>query len=209
MEYQLEDIIKTVLKLYSRYGIKSVTMDDTARELGISKKTLYSYFKDKNELVEKVVEYQCSQRIEWLQNNKLEELPALEAIIEVSRMINKMIKEFNPSFNYDLAKYYQPINQKYIKFNRTTMADSMLINLRKGKEEGVYRSEINENIIVQMHLTYAESMAKVDFYTQDKWSQEEIHNEIFSYHIHAILSPEGLLQYKELLEKEAQTQNLS
>ncbi|NTW32950.1 MAG: TetR/AcrR family transcriptional regulator, partial [Bacteroidetes bacterium] len=53
----MEEIIKKVLELYMKFGIKSVSMDDAARELGISKKTLYQYFKDKDELVKKVVAY--------------------------------------------------------------------------------------------------------------------------------------------------------
>jgi len=205
MDEQTNDIVKAVLKLYSKYGIKSVTMDDAAHELGISKKTLYSHFKDKNELVEKVIDYQCAKRQEWMSDNKIENLSALEAIIVVNRMIHNMLKEFNPSFNYDLAKYYQPIYKKFMAFNRDTMAKSMLLNLQKGKREGVYRAELNEEIIVRMHITNTENMAKVDFYNQAGFAQEEIHREIFSYHMHAILSPKGLEKYNQLLEQETQT----
>lgn len=202
MENKNTELLTTVLGLYSKYGIKSVTMDDVSRELGISKKTLYNFVTDKNELVEKVIDFQCKQQMNWMKSLNLDKLPALQEVVEVSKMINKMIGEFNPSFHYDLSKYYMVIYKKMMKTNRESMAQSMLQNLIKGKDEGYYRQEINEEIIVNMHIANVENLAEIGFYNSQKGSPEEIQRELFTYHMHAILNPKGLEEYTRLLNAE-------
>ncbi len=205
MGFNLEELLKTVLELYSKYGIKSVTMDDISRELGISKKTLYTFVSDKNELVEKVIDYQCEKRLIWIKSLNLDKLPALEEIVEVSKMINKMFGEFNPSFHYDLSKYYTNIYKKMMAINRESMAQSMLHNIKKGKKEGYYRPEINEELIVKMHIANVENLAEIDFYNSEKWTRQEIQSEIYTYHMFAILNEKGVKEYMRLLNSENQT----
>lgn len=202
METENTELLTTVLGLYSKYGIKSVTMDDVSREIGISKKTLYNFVTDKNELVEKVIDYQCKQQRDWMKSLNLDKLPALKEVVEVSKVINKMIGEFNPSFHYDLSKYYVVIYKKMMKTNRESMAQSMLQNLIKGKNEGYYRQEINEEIIVKMRIANVENLAEIGFYNSQKGSPEEIQRELFTYHMHAILNPKGLAEYNRLLNAE-------
>ncbi len=194
------EILNIVLKLYTRYGIKSVTMDDVSRELGISKKTLYQFVHDKNELVGKVIDYQCKERMLYMKSLNLDNLPALKEVVEVSKMINKTISEFNPSFQYDLSKYYMSIYKKMMKINRDSMAESMLHNIKKGKAEGYYRQNLNEDIIVNMHIANVENLANIGFYSSRKESPEEVQKELFAYHMHAILTAEGLREYERLLK---------
>jgi AcrR family transcriptional regulator len=200
MDLSNNEILKIVLKLYTRYGIKSVTMDDVSRELGISKKTLYQFVHDKNELVEKAIDYQCKERMLYMKSLNLDKLPALKEVVEVGKMINKTISAFNPSFHYDLSKYYHHIYKKMMKINRESMAESMLHNLKKGKAEGFYRQNLNEEIIVKMHIANVENLAGIDFYNTQNVSPEEVQKELFTYHMHAILTPEGLKEYNHLLE---------
>ncbi|MCD6180038.1 MAG: TetR/AcrR family transcriptional regulator [Bacteroidales bacterium] len=202
MESKTTEFLKTVLSLYSKYGIKSVTMDDVSRELGISKKTLYNFVSDKNELVEKVIDFQCKERLEWMKSLNLDKLPALEEVVQVSKMINKMVAEFNPSFHYDLSKYYAVIYKKMMKINHESMAKSMFQNLKKGKKEGYYRSDLNEEIIVNMHIVNVENLAEKGFYNSQNESPEEVQRELFSYHMHAILNQKGLKEYYRLLNSE-------
>lgn len=203
-EEEKKAFLQTVLNLYSKYGIKSVTMDDVSRELGISKKTLYHFVSDKHELVEKVIDYQCDLRKDWMKSLHLDKLPALEEVVQVSKMINKTISEFSPSFQYDLSKYYMAIHKKMIGLNRESMAKSMLQNIRKGKAEGYYRADLNENIIVNMHISNVENLAEIDFYNNQELSPEEVQRELFSYHMHAILNEKGLKEYERLLNSEKQ-----
>ena len=204
MDANKTELLKTVLGLYSKYGIKSVTMDDISRELGISKKTLYNFVTDKNELVEKVIDFQCEERITWMKSLNLDKLPALEEVVQVSKMINKTINEFSPSFQYDLSKYYIAIHKKMMSLNRESMAKSMLQNIKKGKAEGYYRAELNEDIIVNMHISNVENLAESGFYNSQECSPEEVQRELFAYHMHAILNEKGRKEYERLLNSEKQ-----
>ncbi|MBN2235976.1 MAG: TetR/AcrR family transcriptional regulator [Bacteroidales bacterium] len=202
MENSQDEFLKTVLQLYTKYGIRSVTMDDVARELGVSKKTLYTFVTDKNELVEKVIDFQCKERLAWMKSLNLDKLPALEEMVVVGKMTNKMVAEFNPSFHYDLSKYYGNIYNKMMRSNRESMAQSMLQNMKKGKKEGYYRQDMNEEIIVRMNIANIENLAEKRFYNSQEWKPEVIQSELFAYHIHAILSPKGLKEYQRLLQSE-------
>src|ERR1035437_2884162 len=106
MNEELKNLLSKVRCLYMKYGIKSVTMDDVARELGISKKTLYQYVNDKNELVQKVVEMELDDKAEGFSKMNCSGLNAIEELFEVHKMIRQMLKDYNPSTEYDLRKYY-------------------------------------------------------------------------------------------------------
>ncbi len=109
MDEKLKNILLRVYKLYNRFGIKSVTMDDVARELGISKKTLYQCVKDKSELVEKVVFFNTIHHRDLIYKIVAQKHNAIEELLEVNRYMNEMLKEQNPTLDYDLRKYYPEI----------------------------------------------------------------------------------------------------
>ena len=126
------DILTNVCKMFHKYGIKSVTMDDIARELGISKKTLYTHFKDKNELVKKSVEFIGRNP----HHAKLEEefnksKNAIEQLIFIYVTGYKLADEYNFSYEYDLKKYYPEIYSQYQKNVEKTYVWEFLITLNK------------------------------------------------------------------------------
>ena len=102
MNDELLNILQRVRSLYRKYGIRSVTMDDVSRELGISKKTLYQYVHDKDELVNKVVELELTSQQNHFIESCRENLNAIEEIAEIARCINYMLKEYSAVTEYDL-----------------------------------------------------------------------------------------------------------
>jgi len=109
MDDRQQVIIDEVKGLFKRYGIKSVSMDDIAVSLGMSKKTLYQYFPEKESLIERVVESELAnkkQKFEhYLKNNK----NAIEEAFNINRFINDVYKDHIPAMIYDLKKYYPAI----------------------------------------------------------------------------------------------------
>ena len=104
MERELNNILDRVIILYRKYGIKSITMDDVARELGISKKTLYQYVDDKNELVNKAVMHDIDRHFYNINCIKNKNLNAIDELLEINRYLTVMLKDYNPSWDYDLKK---------------------------------------------------------------------------------------------------------
>ena len=194
---ELKNILTRVRCLYQKYGIKSVTMDDVAHELGISKKTLYHYVKDKNDLVEHVVNLEIEEGPMSSKNADWDKLNAIEEMLEVHKMVDRMIKTHNPSTEYDLKKYYPEEYQKIQKIRRERIYNFMLNNIRKGKTEGFYRPEINEEYITKMHVARVEHAFDNNIFTSDEMSSSALFYEVFIYHIRGVASEKGI----EFLEK--------
>jgi AcrR family transcriptional regulator len=207
MNEEFEKILEKVSHLYQKYGIKSVTMDDVAHEIGISKKTLYQYVKDKSDLVEKVVEH--TRLCHFPSFEDINEGNAIEQLIEVSRRVNALMKEYSPSYDYDLRKYYPNIHQKLMDARRKLMYESMLANIRKGKKEGIYRSELNEEIIAKLHLLRMENLQSSELFDASEIHSSKFFNEIFIYHIHGLATLKGLETLNKNMDKLAEPEDLA
>ena len=201
MNKEFEEILKKVSALYRKYGIKSVTMDDVAHELGISKKTLYQFVSDKTELVQMVVEHvrQCNFSI--MKKKKGTELNAIEELIEVSQHVNSLIKDHSPTYEYDLKKYYPDIYRNLMSARRKLMYDSMIANIKKGKEEGIYRKELDEKIIAKLHLLRIENLQSTEIFDEEEMHSSKFFTEVFVYHIHGLATDKGLKILRENADK--------
>ena len=192
MNTEFEKILEKVSTLYRKYGIKSVTMDDVAHELGISKKTIYQYVKDKTELVEKVVEHTRHCNFSDMKEMKSSTGNAIEQLIEVIQRVNTLMKDHSLSYEYDLRKYYPDIFRNLMSVRRKLMYESMLANIRKGKKEGIYRNDLDEEIISKLHLLRMENLQSSELFGEDEMHSSKFFRELFVYHIHGLATPEGL-----------------
>lgn len=176
-------------------------MDDVARELGISKKTLYQYVENKNELVEKTVDYvinlkECGfKKIDDIKMN------AVEKLIEVNMHIIESMKDYNQATEYDLKKYYPELYAKMHSIRRQRMYDSILANIKKGKEEGLYRKELNEEIIARMQVSRFMNLHEDELLTKSDIQRSAFIHELFIYHIRGIANEKGLKVLEETLKK--------
>jgi AcrR family transcriptional regulator len=195
MDEKLNNIIKEVGSLYLKYGIKSVTMDDVARHLGISKKTLYTYVKDKNELVRLTVEAQIAEHETLYEQMDSANVKALDEVYTVFIKVGQVFQELNPSYQYDLHKYYPQLCKEFMGFKKKQLFNSIKANLLKGIKEGVYRKEINVDIIAHMQVSHHVMDENED---ENPWFNKETFEEVFLYHMHAILNEKGR---EELLKK--------
>ena len=201
MNIELQDILEKVSMLYRKYGIKSITMDDVAEELGISKKTLYHYVSDKKDLVQKVVEHVRHCNFVSMVNKPVNGRNAIEDLIEVSLHLNKVMKDHSPSYDYDLKKYYPDIFRDLMMARRKLMYESMLANIRKGKKEGLYRKELDEEIIAKLHLLRIENLQESGIFREVEMRSPKFFQEIFVYHIHGLATDKGLRVLNENMQK--------
>jgi len=167
-------------------------MDDVARELGMSKKTLYQFVKDKAELVGKVIAFNAIHHREFIYNIVKENNNAIQELLEVNKYMNQMMKEQNPTMDYDLRKYYPAIHPRLMQKSQKRMYDAIKQNLIKGQKEGLYRKNMNVDIICKVHMTRLEYKYSSDNYTITELNSEETMTEIFTYHLHGIASEKGL-----------------
>jgi AcrR family transcriptional regulator len=177
-------------------------MDDVARELGISKKTLYECIDDKSELVRHVMEMVNRYHAEKLMEITTKCLNAIEEIFEVNRYMTQMVKEQNPTLGYDLQKYYPELNKALMQEQRQRMHDAIHQNLVKGIAEGLYRKEMNVDIISKLHMTRMEYRYRQDQYQINDVDSREVMQEIFVYHLHGIANENGIKILNEKLKSE-------
>ena len=176
-------------------------MDDVAHHLCISKKTLYEYFHDKEDLVKEVMLLEHEHRNKVIHGIAGKGMNSIEELLEVYQLIQKMFREYNPSMEYDLRKYYPDLYNKIKETRRKTIFESTQRNLTKGKKEGLYRKELNTSIISKLHVFRVENLFENDLFPLEELASFKVIHEIFVYHLHGILSLEGLKVFEENFAK--------
>jgi AcrR family transcriptional regulator len=198
MNTEIENILHRVFTLYQKYGIKSITMDDIAKELGISKKTLYEYFIDKNDLVEKVYEYENTSKTQCFVELTKDSENAIQQLFTATKFINESLKNFNPTVDFDLKKYHFEVFEARQKSMVENMTYHLLANLNRGIKEKLYRAELNPELIARLHVSRIVSMFNSEIFSKDEIINAENHRELMIYHIRGIATEAGI----KVLEKE-------
>jgi TetR/AcrR family transcriptional regulator, cholesterol catabolism regulator len=193
MNEELKKILEKVRELYMKYGIKSITMDDIAGELGISKKTLYQFVVDKDDLVGKFIDNEIALRQEKICNCFKVGLNAIEELFEISIFMNKNMRDQNPATEYDLKKYYPIHYQRIVKTRREGIYNYILLNLKKGIKEGLYRKDLNTEIIAKLYLSRSERVHHDDLFTLEELTSNKLFIELLVYHIRGIATEKGIV----------------
>ena len=147
MEVKKQKILESAGKLILKYGVKSMTMDDIARELGISKKTLYLYVEDKNDLIKQVIELDMKLDHDAICSIVDRKLNAIDENFEIFKSIIQNVGNVPPNILYDLKKYHPEAYEMHKNFMWTFSKQCIEDNLKKGILEGYYRQDINSTII--------------------------------------------------------------
>lgn len=195
------EYLEKIQNLFKTYGIKSVTMDDVSRELGISKKTLYTYFTDKSELVEKILEKEFNDKAYEIHEAMSNHENAIEELFGYYKIQLKMISSQMPSFIYDLKKYYGSLFDKFKQSKHKAMKKGFIENLIRGKKEGLYRADLDEEIITQLHLARMDSLRASEEIPNEVMNDPKFLAEAFKYHAYAIVSDKGREIIKNNIDK--------
>lgn len=188
-------------ELFLRYGFRSVKMDDISKELGVSKKTIYQYFSDKDTLVDEVMEAEMEQmRLSFSKEPKASD--AIDALFKDMLNFECQMDALNPDILFELEKFYPDTFQKFKDFKYNFILEAIKNNLVWGIEEGLYRPEINVDIISKFRLESSFLIFNQEIFPYGKYSLANAAKEIFIFFIHGITTVKG----KKLLEKYMQNQ---
>jgi len=198
---QKEYLIDGADKLFSQFGIKSVTMDDIARHLGISKKTIYQHFADKNELVETLIASKISVQGCIMEKCCEEAKDAVDEILHAVVHMQEILSSMNPMLFYDLQKYHPKAWKQFLEFKEKAMYQMIHNNLERGIREGNFRPEINTDIITRMRLTQVDVIFNQVDYPYSKYSLIQVMVEITNHYLYGICTLKGyqlINTYKQL-----------
>lgn len=197
---ELTKILDASESLFKKYGIRSVTMTDIAKELGMSKKTLYVHIENKHDLVFKIVKRYIAKdkKICLLIQNEAEN--ALDELLKISFHTQQTVEDINPSILFDLQKYYRPVWQMLDNFNRKEILEMVEHNLKKGVEEGLYRENLDVPLISRLHISLMPILADEDLFPQNDFPTRQLHREFMRYHVLGIVSEKGRKLLKKMLD---------
>jgi TetR/AcrR family transcriptional regulator, cholesterol catabolism regulator len=204
MEIQ-DKILKKSLELFFKYGIKRVTMDEIAKELGVSKKTIYQFYKEKDDLVLQMVNVEMRKHeIEFDEIVKKAQDPIHEIML-ISQMMSEMMQNINPIFFLDLQKNYPEAFTQFQKFKEECAFKDILRNVKKGKEIGVYRADINEEFTARHRLAQIDMLMFGNYFSFETISftkSNELLLDVFVYGICTIKGHKLINKYKKIKEEE-------
>lgn len=193
-----EEILWKTLELFNSYGIKSVSMDDIASNLAISKKTLYRHVKDKQDLVDKAVLFNFDINTKKIDELVKPSMNAIEEIMAVVRFFLGIYKSHSPNMIFDLHKFYPGVYQKFKKRRNERLEVFYEGNFQKGIKEGFYRQNMDVSVVKRIIILLSEKIIESDSFTPEEIASKHFIKELYSYHLHGIVSDTGL----EILNKE-------
>ncbi|MEM6317125.1 MAG: TetR/AcrR family transcriptional regulator [Bacteroidota bacterium] len=193
-------ILEKAEALFLKYGLKSVTMDDIARKLGISKKTLYQYVENKTDLIMQTIVASIEEEKAVMRQARESSNNSIEEMLKIARYAVQQLRQLSPALVYDLQKYYQHIWSMVQRLHKEHGYQMIKENIERGKAQGVYRSDINADILAKMYVMNTFIIVDEEEFPLKKYNKENLFLEFIQYHIHGIASPKGLSLYEKHME---------
>lgn len=198
-----QQIIQHSMDLFMRYGIKSVTMDDIARNLGISKKTLYQYVSNKNDLITQIFQQKIELEKQIMAQIREKSADAIDEILKIAAYVIRELRELSPTTVYDLQKYYRETWRQMEALHKKHIYKIIRENISRGIKQGLYRNNMDPDIIAKLYVGKTSLVVDEDLFPTREYNIGDLFKEYIYYHIHGIASPRGL----QLLEKHLQEEN--
>jgi AcrR family transcriptional regulator len=197
-----KNILEGAKNLFMQFGLKSITMDDIARKVGVSKKTIYQFFNDKNSIVFKSVQEHFSDHRKVIEEVLDSSKNAIEAMYRLSRCMKVQVEAVNPTVLYDLQRYFPKAYKRFLEFKNTFMKEKMTSILEDGKASGYFRKEINTEILIIQRIEQVQLAFKSEIFPRDKFDFKELHEQLFDHFIHGLLTDKGKVKYNQYLNEE-------
>lgn len=178
-------------ELFMRYGIKSLTMDDIARELGISKKTLYQFVESKDDLVVKVIERHLDADKQRDCHNHEAATDALEEVFIVIREGSKDFQQMKSNMIFELQRYHRVAWEKIQEHQQKHLFQIILNNLHRGIAEGLYRDNFDPEIVARLHNATVFTLFDESHFPYAKFSWEKVFHEYMVHYLLGIASDRG------------------
>ena len=184
-------IKETARGLFMQYGLRSVSMDDIAAKLGMSKKTIYQYYADKDELIEAVIGEELTHNQTICERDRKSSANAVHEIFLAMEMVVELFSAMNPSLIYDMQKYHPKAFLKFQRHKDDYLYNIIRENMERGIEEGLYRQDINLDIMARYRVESMMLPFNPDFHTRLKYNLARIGEEFIIHFLFGLASPKG------------------
>lgn len=195
-------IIEKANDMFLSLGFKSVTMDDLASEMGISKKTIYAHFQNKTKLVEATTQYLfqiISSGIDKIIEQKLD---SIEELYAIKGFVMHHLKNEKTAPLFQLEKYYPTIHKKLKEQQFTVFQKCVVDNLERGIKNGVFRKNIDVEFISRIYFMGSNSIKNKDLFPDHLFDAQKLINDYLEYHILGITTEKGRVILNKLLKEQ-------
>ena len=199
---KLSQIVVDALDLFMKFGIKSLTMEDVARKMGMSKKTLYQFVNDKKDLVNKGM-LLCLEEEQFVLNQiTINSDNAIDELIGFTRFVNSRLRDLHASVIYDIKKYHSDSWAMMQDHKQNFVRNSILENTKRGIKEGLYRENLDPEIITSLYMLMMDGFFNGNETFGKEVKLENLHLEMIRYHVKGVANDKGIALLKKTLNRE-------
>lgn len=199
---QFNRIIESALNLFMREGVKTVNMDDISTFMGISKKTLYQYVNNKADLVEKAFRLYQSRILGMISNIQEKNENAIDELFEIDEKLCLMLKNRPPRLINNLKKYYPNVWEILDEIKKKHLFTCITENMDRGKEQGLYRNDVNSNIIAKLMMNTVDALVNDATFPLTQYDFKSLLKENRIYHIRGIATDKGIKYLEQKLKND-------
>jgi AcrR family transcriptional regulator len=199
-----EKIQKGAEDLFMRYGVRSISMDDIARHLSVSKKTLYQHFADKEDIVTITCKAHLDRNADEFQSIRKTAKNAIEELAILSVCLKRNMQDMNPSLLFDLQKYHPKAWNVWLNHKNKFIRETVVRNLKQGIEEGNFRPEIDPEVMAAVRLEMVQVAFNEDIFPRERFRLPDVHMQMFDHFVYGLVTDKGkklFLKYKGVNNK--------
>jgi TetR/AcrR family transcriptional regulator, cholesterol catabolism regulator len=200
-----ERIVKGAQELFFRYGIKSITMDDVAKHLAISKKTIYQFLNDKHELVSMVTKVHLEEQERIIIEIADRAIDPIDEVLKLSEHLRQLFQNINSSLLFEVQKYHPKAWQIFLNHREFCIHNSLAKNLKSGIEKGLYRKEIDVEIMSKLRMEEILMGFNPFIFPQQKFNLQNVQIQLIDHFLHGICTLKGhklINKYKQISEED-------
>ena len=202
-EHTIErELITAAMALFMRNGIRSMTMDALAREMGVSKKTLYKFVANRNEMVLKCLDFFLESILQEVEALSSQAENAVEELVLIDRMMSARLCNIQANLFFDLEHYYPAGYAQIMQKRKELMVGQTQANIRRGQGEGLFRKGINPAYIAEFHYSTMLWITAPDLIGQPGYSISDVLREALFYHVHGMATAKGVQLLNQYLPHE-------
>jgi AcrR family transcriptional regulator len=196
MEIQ-ERILNTAFHLFSQFGTRTITMDDIAQKTGVSKKTLYVHFADKDELVTHAISRYLQVVEKDSQAIQLQAADAIDELFLVMQMLDKQFRNMKPFVLLDLQRYHSAAYDAFLTYRDSSLQSTIRQNLQRGIREGLFRPDLDVDILTKYRLSTAMLCFQPDVFAPGLYEMGKVQRILLEHFLYGLVSSEGYERIKK------------
>jgi AcrR family transcriptional regulator len=190
-------ILKGADELFTKYGVRSISMDDIARHLTVSKKTLYQHFADKEDIVTLACKTHIDRHVVEFEEIRNTAENAIDELAKLSMSLKRNMQNMNPSLLFDLQKYHPKAWGVWVNHKNKFIHASVVRNLKQGMEEGYFRPELDPEVIGAVRLEMIQLAFDEDIFPRERFRLPDVQMQIFDHFVYGLVTDKGRKLYQK------------